>query len=78
MEEIVKGFLEEVLNLDADALGEVDMDTDLTELGLDSLKAIELVVFIEDEYDIEISDDDLLIENMSTIGKIIEMIERYQ
>lgn len=78
MEEVVKGLLKDVLDLDEETMDSIGPDSDLLEVGLDSLKAIELVVYIEDNYDILISDDDLLIENMSSIKKIIEMIDQYQ
>ena len=37
---------------------------------MDSLNFVELIVRIEEEYDISIEDEDLLIENFNTISKI--------
>lgn len=77
MEEFVRGVLQEILDLDEETVEGLSVDSDLIEFGLDSLKAIELVVHIEDNYDIIILDDDLLIDNISTIEKIMDMIKRY-
>lgn len=52
-------------------------NTDLLEYGLDSLTAIEIVVNLENKFTIIIDDNDLLIENMNSIEKIVGLIERY-
>jgi len=54
---------------------ELDLDTRLREdLGLSSLKTVDLVVRIEDVFDISISDDDL--SSLKTIGDVVEVIRR--
>jgi acyl carrier protein len=45
-------------------------------LGLDSLDALELVVSIEEEFEVSVSDDD--VSTLSTINKIADYIEAYQ
>jgi acyl carrier protein len=50
-------------------------DSILDELHIDSLKFIELVVELEQEFDIEISDEYLLAEKFESISKIDELIE---
>ncbi|PFR37906.1 coronafacic acid synthetase [Bacillus thuringiensis] len=49
-------------------------DSILDELHIDSLKFIELVVELEQEFDIEISDEYLMAENFESISKIDELI----
>ena len=71
-------MLGELLELDEESVGALTGDADLIELGLDSLKAIELVVHIEDNFGIMISDDDLLVDNLSSIEKIESLIATYQ
>ncbi|MBU9712484.1 acyl carrier protein [Evansella tamaricis] len=46
------------------------------DLGADSLDVVELVMELEDEFDLEISDEDA--EKISTVGDVIEYIERHQ
>jgi acyl carrier protein len=44
------------------------------DLGADSLDLVELMVSIEDEFEIEITDD--AFENVQTVGEAIELIRR--
>ncbi|ADU30791.1 acyl carrier protein [Evansella cellulosilytica] len=46
------------------------------DLGADSLDVVELVMELEDEFDLEISDEDA--EKISTVGDVIDYIERQQ
>lgn len=78
MQEIIKSILQQILELDENILEGLNKDTDLIELGLDSLKAIELVVHVEDNFEIMISDDDLLLDNLSSIEQIEKLILTYQ
>lgn len=47
---------------------------ELSQLGLDSMKAMALLVELEDTFDILYQDDELLFENFSTIQSISERI----
>lgn len=56
-------------------LGEVDITSETNfrdDLDMDSLNAVELVMAIEDEFNIEISDDTA--ENFSTVGDLVDYI----
>lgn len=53
----------------------VDSDTHLLEEKvIDSMGIIELVAFLEATYGIEFTDDDLTVENFTTIGSISKLI----
>lgn len=68
--EKIKKILAEQLDVDAE---ELSMDTKIAEdLGADSLDVVELLMSIEDEFDVEIPDDE--IENLKTIGNVVEYI----
>lgn len=43
------------------------------DLGADSLDVVELVMELEDEFDLEISDEDA--EKISTVGDVVKYIE---
>ncbi len=52
-------------------------DDNIFEKGfVNSLFAMKLVTYIEDEFDIEVDNDDLSIANFSAINKIVSFIER--
>lgn len=41
--------------------------------GLDSLSILHLVAFLEDEFDIQLDNDDLVLENFATVGAIVRL-----
>ncbi|HEY8529918.1 MAG: acyl carrier protein [Paenibacillaceae bacterium ZCTH02-B3] len=43
------------------------------DLGADSLDVVELVMELEDEFDLEISDEDA--EKITTVGEVVQYIE---
>jgi len=52
----------------------VTLEADLvTDLGADSLDAVELIMAIEDEFDLTI--DDEVAQSFKTVGQIVEFIE---
>lgn len=67
----VKDILAENLDLDPNT---IEMTSDLaTDLGADSLDAIDIVMSLEDQYGIEVPDS--AIENMKTVEDIVNFIE---
>lgn len=52
-------------------------DTNLVDdLGADSLDVVELIMSLEDEFGIAISDDDAV--NLTTVRRIVEYLEKLQ
>lgn len=69
--EEIKDILAENLDLDPNT---IEMTSDLaTDLGADSLDAIDIVMSLEDQYGIEVPDN--AIENMKTVEDIVNFIE---
>lgn len=67
----IKGIIAEQLGVEEDA---VKMDTHLMkDLEADSLDAVEIIMAIEDEFDIEVPDEDA--EKFQTIGDITKYVE---
>ncbi len=67
----IKQILADTLDVAED---ELSADTNIaTDLGADSLDVVEILMSIEDEFDIEIPDSE--IENIRTIGELVEYIE---
>ncbi len=54
---------------------DVSASSRLESLGMDSLDAVQLVMELEDEFDITISEDDADAEDILTVGDIIRYIE---
>jgi acyl carrier protein len=56
---------------------QIDDDADLTEIGLNSYSYIKLIVTLEDEFNIQISNEDLDYNMFNSINKISNNIEKY-
>ena len=73
-------ILEKLQSLIADQLGvsgaSITMDTNFEEdLGVDSLDIVELSLALEEEFDIEIPDEE--VENIKEVGDIVKYIESH-
>lgn len=68
--EKVKGMIAEQLNVDPADLGET---TSFDDLNADSLDVVELIMALEEEFDIEIPDEDA--EKIRAVGDVIEYVK---
>ena len=68
--EKVAALLAEQFSVDADS---ITMETSFEDLGADSLDVVDLVMTLEDEFDMEIPDED--VENVRTVGDIVKYLE---
>ena len=67
----LREIIAEVLNVDAD---EITMDTTFVDdLGADSLDVFPIIMGIEEEFDIEISNEDA--EKIVSVGDAVEQIK---
>ena len=78
MEDRIKEIIVTVLELSEDDAKQITEDTDLLEYGLDSMTCVEMVVNLEEEFGITVDEEDLLVENMSTISKIKDLVVKYE
>ncbi|MGB7606337.1 MAG: acyl carrier protein [Lutisporaceae bacterium] len=69
--------LAEVLGVDRQNLENIGENESLRLLGLNSIRAIEIIVRLEQEFDIEVSDEDLFIDNIDTLEKVKILIDKY-
>ena len=68
-----KGIELIVEQLDADVKNISNDDSFMDDLGADSLDTVELIMAFEEEFDIEIPDEDA--EKIRTVGDVIEYLE---
>ncbi len=70
--EKMKQILAEQLDADEES---ITLETDIQDdLGADSLDVVEMLMAIEDEFDLEIPDDQ--IENLKTVGNVVDYITK--
>lgn len=75
MSEVLDKVVEIVCNQLEISKGDVTPDSSLVEdLGADSLDTVELVMAFEEEFDLEIPDDEA--ENITTIKSAVDWIEK--
>lgn len=55
---------------------ELDSDADLSNLGLDSLASVRLLVELESYFEIEIPFEDLIPETFRTLGSLHSVVDR--
>ncbi|WP_321370905.1 acyl carrier protein [uncultured Desulfuromusa sp.] len=72
IEERVKQIVAEQLGVDEDQV--VDSAAFMDDLGADSLDTVELVMALEEEFDVEISDEDA--EKIQTVKNAIDYINQ--
>lgn len=70
----VKELISEQLDVKADDITEASNIQN--DLGADSLDVVDLVMALEDEFDVEIPEDQ--VENIKTVGDIVKFIEDKQ
>ena len=63
---------DELLNYTDYDIETIKNETEIAELGLDSLDMIETIIGAEEKYDIEIHDDDF--KHVKTVGELVEVI----
>ena len=76
MKEITKEKILEIVNSVQDMEVTVDQcDNDLLELGLDSIKFIQIIVSLEEAFECEIPDEKLLLTEMNSVNKMLEVLQ---
>lgn len=71
--EKVKAILAEQFDVEEEKItGETDLQEDL---GADSLDVVDLLMSIEDEFEVEVPDEE--IENIKTVGSLVSYIESH-
>lgn len=72
--EKVKAILSEQFDVEEDTITPESNIAD--DLGADSLDVVDLLMSIEDEFEIEIPDED--VENLKTVGELVKYIEDHR
>ena len=74
--EKLKDIIVDVMGCNPD---EITMDTTFVDdLGADSLDIFQIIMGIEEEFDIEIPYDEIIEENFNSVEAMAEMVERLQ
>lgn len=69
--EKIKGLICEQLEVDEE---KIEMNTTFEDIDADSLDVVELVMALEEEFNLEIADEE--VEKIKTVGDIVNYIEK--
>ncbi|MCC8152521.1 MAG: acyl carrier protein [Lachnospiraceae bacterium] len=70
MLERIRSMIAETFDMDMD---DIKPESTWEDIGLDSLDMVDIVIDIENEYDIEMPDDEL--ENIRTVGELASYVQ---
>ncbi len=76
IQEKIGEIIGSVLEIGADRMASVAGSDALNDLGMDSLNCVDIVLSIEEEFDVIFNDEELLLENLNTINKLTETVEQ--
>jgi len=77
IEEKIKEIVSSRLK-DKEKIESLDYDTPLLSLGIDSILALSILVEIEDEFNVEINDEDLNMDRIKNISNFAELVRSYK
>ena len=71
----IKGILDVVNGFDNLDISEEQVEANLSDLGMDSMTFIQIIVGLEEIFDCEIPDSKLLITEMDTVQKMFDVLQ---
>jgi acyl carrier protein len=75
LDEIQKRIYDIIRNiLSEQSFNDVNLETKFTEIGLDSITYVKLIIALEQEFQVEFSDEILLLSGFSTVKSLIEYL----
>ena len=77
IKESVRNILSGILEISTEQANDIGVDDALDEKGLTSLRFIDMIVALEDTFNIEVKDSDLIPRKFNTISDITQMISKY-
>lgn len=78
MNNIIEKINELVKGIVGEEKKQLTSDTPFNEIGLDSLEYMNFIIKVEDAFDIEFEDEDLLFDNYEKVSDFVEKIKILQ
>jgi len=76
MKEVSTAIVLEVINRSENMeISQEQLEDSLPELGMDSITFIQIVVALEEEFECEIPDEKLLVTEMDTVQKMLDVLQ---
>lgn len=66
-----------LMNVDVEYVENIKADEDLMMYGMTSISCIKMIVMLEEKYNFDFKDEDLLFEKYNTFNKLFALLESY-
>ena len=76
MNEKVRELIKSTLLLESEEVAKVGNEDDLELIGLNSVIMLQFIVKMEQEFDIEIDEEEIIPENFGTVNKVVQYLEK--
>jgi len=70
-------LIADAFRVEIEDLKNIKEDDSLIDHGMTSITGIQLIVFLEEKYGINVMDEDLLLENFDTLAKLFALLDKY-
>ena len=78
MKETIRNVIKLILNNREEAIDSISLNEPLKNIGMNSINYMQMVLLIEDYFNIKFKVEDCIYEEMDTIEKIINIINKYR
>lgn len=72
--EQIVSVIASALNLETELVNGTSGDDNLSRVGVDSVNFIEIIISLEDKFNIVFDDEELLLDNLNTLNKLEKVI----
>ena len=76
MNEKVRELIKSTLLLESEEVAKIGNEDDLELIGLNSVIMLQFIVKMEQEFDIEIDEEEIIPENFGTVNKVVQYLEK--
>ena len=76
MNEKVRELIKSTLLLESEEVAKIGNEDDLELIGLNSVIILQFIVKMEQEFDIEIDEEEIIPENFGTVNKVVQYLEK--
>jgi len=78
MAEKIAKVVGDVLNRTLDPVETMSGDEPLHTLGMDSINCVEIILQLEEEFNIAFEDEELMLDNLNSINKLCKIVKHKQ
>ena len=78
MQDKVAGIISRIVLIENEMIQNMNDNISLDTIGFNSIKFMQLIVLLEESFDFEADENDILVENIDTKEKVYALINKYK